>query len=36
VELPSGWRRIGTVLEGSEVTVDGVVHEGAGGHRHFG
>jgi thiamine-monophosphate kinase len=34
--LPSGWTRIGTVGEGSEVTVDGAVHEGAGGHRHFG
>ena len=34
--LPSGWRRIGTVLGGSEVTVDGAVHEGTGGHRHFG
>jgi thiamine-monophosphate kinase len=34
--LPSGWTRIGTVREGSEVTVDGAVHEGAGGHRHFG
>jgi thiamine-monophosphate kinase len=35
VALPEGWRRIGSVLEGSGVTVDGTEHEGPGGHRHF-
>jgi thiamine-monophosphate kinase len=33
--LPPGWRRIGSVLEGGGVTVDGAAHEGSGGHRHF-
>jgi thiamine-monophosphate kinase len=33
--LPDGWRRIGSVQEGSGVTVDGAEHEGPGGHRHF-
>jgi thiamine-monophosphate kinase len=33
--LPEGWRRVGSVIEGSGVTVDGAEHEGPGGHRHF-
>lgn len=40
VQLPPGWRRIATVHEGAAtergvVTVDGTVHDGPGGHRHF-
>lgn len=35
VQLPAHWRRIGSVGEGSDVTVDGEAREGAGGHRHF-
>jgi thiamine-monophosphate kinase len=35
VELPGGWRRIGSVHEGSGVTVDGAEPEGPGGHQHF-
>lgn len=34
-ELPQGWTRIGTVADGTGVTVDGEVREGAGGHQHF-
>ncbi|HEU5042647.1 MAG TPA: thiamine-phosphate kinase [Nocardioidaceae bacterium] len=33
--LPEGWRRIGTVSEGSGVTVDGAAYEGPAGHTHF-
>ena len=34
-DLPEGWSRIGSVSEGSGVTVDGAEYEGPGGHRHF-
>jgi thiamine-monophosphate kinase len=39
-ELPSGWSRVGTVLEaghetGGRVTVDGAAYDGVGGFRHF-
>ena len=34
--LPDGWRAIGRVTEGSEVTVDGEEYEGPAGHTHFG
>ena len=34
-ELPEGWTWIGTVADGSGVTVDGEPWEGATGHRHF-
>ncbi|MGH3368456.1 MAG: thiamine-phosphate kinase [Nocardioidaceae bacterium] len=34
-DLPEGWSRIGSVSEGSGVTVDGSEYEGPGGHRHF-
>lgn len=33
--LPEGWTRIGTVGEGSGVTVDGAAYEGPTGHVHF-
>jgi len=33
--LPEGWRRIGTVAEGTGVTVDGKAYEGPAGHTHF-
>ncbi len=33
--VPEGWLRIGTVAEGSGVTVDGEQFEGPGGHVHF-
>lgn len=34
-ELPQGWTRIGTVADGSGVTVDGEAYEGPAGHQHF-
>jgi hypothetical protein len=34
--LPEGWTVIGTVAEGSGVTVDGGAYEGPTGHTHFG
>lgn len=34
-ELPDGWRAVGTVSEGSGVTVDGKEYDGPGGHVHF-
>jgi thiamine-monophosphate kinase len=33
--LPTGWMRIGEVVEGSGVTVDGAAWEGPTGHLHF-
>jgi thiamine-monophosphate kinase len=33
--LPEGWTRIGSVTEGSGVTVDGSAYEGPTGHTHF-
>lgn len=33
--LPQGWTRVGTVLEGAGVTVDGQEHDGPPGHQHF-
>ena len=33
--LPDGWSAIGTVREGSRVTVDGDLFEGSGGWDHF-
>jgi thiamine-monophosphate kinase len=33
--LPDGWTVIGTVAEGSGVTVDGGAYEGPTGHTHF-
>src|SRR2546421_377117 len=33
--LPEDWRRIGSVGEGSGVTVDGTAYEGPGGWEHF-
>jgi thiamine-monophosphate kinase len=33
--LPEGWTAIGTVAEGSGVTVDGAPYEGPAGHTHF-
>lgn len=33
--LPEGWTRIGEVVEGSGVTVDGAAYEGPTGHTHF-
>jgi thiamine-monophosphate kinase len=33
--LPDGWTRIGQVIEGSGVTVDGEAYEGATGYTHF-
>jgi thiamine-monophosphate kinase len=35
VALPEGWTRIGSVQEGSGVTVDGAEYEGPAGHTHF-
>ena len=35
VALPDGWGRIGEVVEGSGVTVDGETYEGPAGHVHF-
>ena len=34
-QLPEDWRRIGSVREGSGVTVDGATYEGPGGWEHF-
>jgi thiamine-monophosphate kinase len=34
-QLPERWTVIGSVAEGSGVTVDGADYEGAGGYRHF-
>lgn len=34
-QLPSGWTAIGQVSDGSGVTVDGAIYEGAAGHQHF-
>lgn len=34
-ELPEGWTWIGTVSDGSGVTVDGQAWEGPTGHQHF-
>lgn len=33
--LPQGWTRIGEVLDGTGVTVDGQPYEGPAGHQHF-
>lgn len=33
--LPQGWTRIGTVAEGSGVTVDGEEYDAAAGHEHY-
>ena len=33
--LPDGWRRIGSVGEGTGVTVDGAAYDGPTGHTHF-
>lgn len=33
--LPEGWRVVGTVAEGSGITVDGAAYEGKAGHTHF-
>jgi thiamine-monophosphate kinase len=33
--LPDGWTRIGTVSDGTGLTVDGQPYEGATGHQHF-
>jgi thiamine-monophosphate kinase len=33
--LPEGWTRVGTVADGSGVTVDGRAYDGAAGHQHF-
>jgi|SRR5690606_21173313 len=35
VDLPEGWTRVGTVREGSGVTVAGAPFEGDPGHRHW-
>ena len=35
VELPEGFRRVGSVTAVEGVTVDGEPFEGAGGHDHF-
>jgi thiamine-monophosphate kinase len=35
VALPEGWTPIGSVQEGSGVTVDGAEYEGPAGHTHF-
>jgi thiamine-monophosphate kinase len=35
VGLPSGWRAVGTVHEGTGVTVDGKVWSGSTGWDHF-
>ena len=34
-KLPAEWQQIGSVSEGSGVTVDGAEHEGPAGHQHF-
>lgn len=34
-DLPKGWTRVGTVSDGSSVTVDGAAYEGATGHQHW-
>ncbi len=34
-DLPAGWRAVGTVAEGTGVTVAGKEYEGPGGHVHF-
>jgi thiamine-monophosphate kinase len=33
--LPDGWTAIGSVADGSGVTVDGATYDGPGGHTHF-
>lgn len=33
--VPDGWARIGEVLDGAGVTVDGQEHEGPAGHQHW-
>lgn len=33
--LPDGWTRIGSVLDGTGVTVDGAAFDGPTGHQHF-
>jgi len=33
--LPEGWHEIGSVAEGSGVTVDGAAYDGPTGHTHF-
>lgn len=33
--VPQGWTRIGEVLDGAGVTVNGEVYEGPAGHQHF-
>jgi len=33
--LPKGWTRIGLVMEGSGITVDGAPYEGSAGHQHW-
>ncbi len=33
--LPDGWTAIGSVADGSGVTVDGAAYDGPGGHTHF-
>lgn len=33
--VPDGWRVVGHVREGADITVDGVVREGRGGWDHF-
>jgi thiamine-monophosphate kinase len=33
--LPDGWTRIGEVLDGAGVTVDGQEYDGPAGHQHF-
>ena len=35
VALPQGWSRVGSVLEGAGLTVDGQAWEGAAGWDHF-
>jgi thiamine-monophosphate kinase len=35
VALPEGWTRIGEVLAGDGVTVDGAAYDGPTGHTHF-
>jgi thiamine-monophosphate kinase len=35
VTLPAGWTRIGVVLAGEGVTVDGSAYDGPTGHTHF-
>jgi thiamine-monophosphate kinase len=33
--LPSGWTRIGRVVDGAGITVDGEPYDGPDGHQHF-